>query len=41
MEKRKRIKKSSPNQGEVLPSQGVPDVGGVVKKGTFIETVSR
>ena len=33
IEKRKRMTNSSLNQGEVIPSQGVPDVGSAVKRG--------
>jgi len=31
----------NPNQGEIFPSQGVSDVGGVVKRGIFRGTTSR
>jgi len=35
MNREKRMKNSSLNQGQVISSQGVPDIGGVVKRGIF------
>jgi len=40
MNRGKKIADPNPNQGEVFPSQGILDVGGVVKRDIFRGTVS-